>query len=146
MSLAFSSNHRWVLRRDWESGKEGEPDESLERHEPEGKDMLGLAEEDTTSFHAFHKEVVYLLCQGRIRSQRTVDWNIENPSIGQTAEGAAEKAEHLPGEGLQYYDTNDLRSIRKRRRDNGDDHLSARSVAINRASRFPYGRFSLSHV
>ena len=70
--------------------------------------MLGLAEEDTTGFHAFHKEVVYLISQGRIRSQRAVDWYIENPSIGQPAESTAEKVEHLAGEGLKYYDTNDL--------------------------------------
>ncbi len=70
--------------------------------------MLGLAEEDTTSFHACHKEVVYLIGQSRVRSQRTVDWNIENPSVGQTAESTAEKVEHLPGEGLKYHDTNDL--------------------------------------
>jgi len=70
--------------------------------------MLGLAEEDSTGFHAFYKEVVYLLGQGRIWSQRTVDWNIENPTIGETAESTAEKVEHLPSEGFKYYNTNDL--------------------------------------
>ena len=70
--------------------------------------MFGLAEEDTTDFHAFHKEVVYPLRQGWIRSQRAVDWNIENPSICQTTECTAEKVEHLLGEGLKYHDTNDL--------------------------------------
>ena len=70
--------------------------------------MLGLAEKDTTNFHAFYKEAMYLLGQGRARLQRTVDWNIENSSIGQTTEYTTEKAEHLPGEGLKYYDTNDL--------------------------------------
>ena len=70
--------------------------------------MLGLAEENSTGFHAFHKEVMYPLSQGRIRSQRTVDRNVENSSIGETAESTAEKVEHLPGEGLKYYDTNDL--------------------------------------
>ena len=70
--------------------------------------MLGLAEEDTTNFRALHKEVMYLLGQGQTRLQRTVDWNIENSSIGQTTECTAEMAEHLPGKGLKYYDTNDL--------------------------------------
>jgi len=94
--------------------------------------MLGLAEEDTTDFHTFHEEVVYPIRQDRVRSQRAVDWNIEYSSICQTAECTAEKAEHLPGEGFEYYDTNNLQSICKDRRDNRDDDLSARSAAVNR--------------
>jgi len=87
--------------------------------------MLGLAEEDTTGSHTFHEEIMYLLGQGRIRSQITVDWDIENPSIGQTTESTTEKVEHLPGEGLEYNHANDLRTICKHCRDNGDDDLSA---------------------
>ena len=94
--------------------------------------MLGLAEEDTTGFHAFHKEVVYPISQDRVRSQRAVDWDIEYPSICQIAECAAEQVEHLPGEGLEYYDTNNLQSICEYRRENRDDDLSARSAAVNR--------------
>lgn len=108
--------------------------------------MLGLAEEDTTNFHASQKEAMYLLGQGRTRSQRTVDWNIENPSVGQTTECTAEKAEHLPGKGLKYYHTNDLCPICERSRENRNDDLSAMSVTNNGVRKPPYRGFSFSHV
>ena len=73
--------------------------------------MLRLAEEDTASFHALHKQVVDLLGRVWIRSHRAVDRQIKDAPVGRAAKRATQKAEHLAGQRLKHDDSSQARSI-----------------------------------